>query len=66
MGLCVVAIRALINGRLGVTGGFSEVVTKAARGSVRLDWRGCFLIGLLAGGAAYALIAGGPDFHGYG
>ncbi len=66
LGLCVVAARALMNGRLGVTGGFSEIVTKAASGSVRLDWRGFFVIGLLAGGAAYALIAGGPDFHGYG
>jgi uncharacterized protein len=66
LGLCVVAIRALVNGRLGVTGGVSEIVTKVSARSVRLDWRGCFAIGLLIGGAAFALIAGGPDFHGYG
>ena len=66
MGLCVVAARALFNGRLGVTGGISEVVTKAAARSPRLDWRGFFAIGVLLGGAAFGLLAGGPDFHGYG
>src|SRR6185437_6770851 len=37
MGLCVVAVRALFNARLGVTGGFSEVVGRVAGGArVRL------------------------------
>jgi uncharacterized protein len=66
LGLCVVAARALFNGRLGVTGGFSEVVTKVSARSLRLDWRGWFLIGLAVGAALFALIAGGPDFRGYG
>ena len=66
MGLCVVAARALFNGRLGVTGGISEVVTKVAGRSLSLDWRGFFVVGVLLGGAVFALIAGGPDFHGYG
>jgi uncharacterized protein len=60
LGLCVVAIRLLLNGRLGVTGGFSALVER------KLDWRAFFLFGLLAGAIAFALIAGGPDFHGYG
>ena len=66
LGLCVVAARALFNGRLGVTGGFSEVVTKVGARSLRLDWRGWFLIGLAVGAVLFAVIAGGPDFHGYG
>ena len=66
LGLCVVAVRLLFNARLGVTGGFSELVGQLSRGSVRFDWRGWFAIGLFAGGAVFALIAGGPDFHGYG
>lgn len=66
LGLCVVAARALFNGRLGVTGGVSELVTKLGGRSLRLDWRGYFLVGLAIGGAAFALVAGGPDFHGYG
>jgi hypothetical protein len=66
LGLCVVACRALFNARLGVTGGFSELIGRVSAGSLRFDWRGWFAIGLLIGGAVFALIAGGPDFHGYG
>ena len=66
MGLCVVACRALFNARLGVTGGFSELVGKLARGSVSFDWRGWFAIGIVASGAVFALAAGGPSFEGYG
>src|SRR3954452_21916718 len=60
LGLCVVAIRLLLNARLGVTGGYSAVVERI------LDWRALFLVGLIAGAAVFALVAGGPDFHGYG
>jgi uncharacterized protein len=66
LGLCVVAIRALFNARLGVTGGFSEVVGRARQGAIGFDWRGWFLVGVILGGTAFALLAGGPDFHGYG
>jgi uncharacterized protein len=66
LGLCVVAVRALFNARLGVTGGFSELVGRLARRSVRFDWRGWFAIGVALGGTLFALAAGGPDFHGYG
>jgi uncharacterized protein len=66
LGLCVVAVRLLFNARLGVTGGFSELVGQLSRGSVRFDWRGWFAIGIFVGGAVFALVAGGPDFHGYG
>src|SRR3954454_13330002 len=60
MGLCVVAIRLLLNGRLGVTGGFSAIVER------KWDWGAFFLLGLVAGAIAFTLIPGGPDFHGYG
>jgi uncharacterized membrane protein YedE/YeeE len=66
LGLCVIALRLLLNGRLGVTGGYTEVIEKVGRRSLTFDWRGWFLVGLVAGGAVFALIAGGPDFHGYG
>ena len=66
LGLCVVACRLLLNGRLGVTGGYSEVIGRLRARSVSFDWRGWFLIGVIAGGAAFALVTGGPDFHGYG
>ena len=66
LGLCVVAIRALFNARLGVTGGFSEVVARVRQGALEVDWRGWFLVGVILGGTVFALAAGGPDFHGYG
>jgi uncharacterized membrane protein YedE/YeeE len=66
LGLCVVAIRVLLNGRLGVTGAFSEVIERVGRRSLAFDWRGWMFIGLIVGGLGFALVAGGPDFHGYG
>ena len=66
LGLCVVACRALFNGRLGVTGGYSEVMTKLGRGSANFDWRGWFAIGIVAGAGVFALLAGQQSFQGYG
>lgn len=66
LGLCVVLMRWLLNERLGVTGGYSDLVERLGRGSLRLDWRGSFLVGLVAGAAVFVLVAGGPDFNGYG
>jgi hypothetical protein len=66
LGLCVIACRWLFNARLGVTGGYSEIIGRLRNRQLRLDWRGWFLIGVVLGGGLFALIAGGPDFHGYG
>ena len=59
LGLCVVTIRLLLNGRLGVTGGYSALVER------KLDWRAFFLFGLVAGAVVFGLVAG-PTFDGYG
>jgi uncharacterized membrane protein YedE/YeeE len=66
LGLCAVAIRVLLNQRLGVTGGFSEVVDRVGRRSLVFGWRAYVLGGIVVGGALFAILAGGPDFHGYG
>ncbi len=66
LGLCVVACRWLFNARLGVTGGYSEIVGRLRARRLGFDWRGWCLIGVTLGGGLFALIAGGPDFHGYG
>ena len=66
LGLCVVAIRGLLNARLGVTGAFSEVIDRVGKRSLAFDWRGWFLIGLIAGGLLFALVRGEAGFEGYG
>jgi len=66
MGLCVVAIRWLLNQRLGVTGGYTSLLDSVRARSLALDWRALFFLGIVVGGLVFALIAGGPDFHGYG
>jgi uncharacterized membrane protein YedE/YeeE len=66
LGLCVVAVRLLFDARLGVTGGFSELVLQLSRRSLRFDWRGWFALGILASGAVFVLLWGGPVFDGYG
>jgi uncharacterized protein len=65
LGLCVVACRALFNGHLGVTGGFSELVGRLSAGSVRFDWRGWFAIGIFGGGLLFGLLRGERSFTGY-
>ena len=67
LGLCVVAIRGLLNARLGVTGAFSEVIDRVeppqparstgAAGSSSAWW---------SAGSVFALVRGGPGFDGYG
>ena len=59
LGLCVVAMFAAINERLGVLGGFSDVVERLSERSLRLGWKGSFLLGLVAGAALFALLSGG-------
>ena len=67
LGLCVVALYALINERLGVVGGFSDVVERLSERSLRIGWKGSFLLGLVGGGALFALFAGGTGIApGYG
>jgi uncharacterized membrane protein YedE/YeeE len=66
LGLCVVAMRWLMNERLGVMGAWSDVVNTVAARRLSFGPFGWMLFGLIAGAAGFALIAGGPDFQGYG
>lgn len=67
MGLCVVALYALANQRLGVTGSYIEVLARA-RGRPQVQpWRIWFFLGLFGGALIVALLRGGPTFQlGYG
>jgi uncharacterized membrane protein YedE/YeeE len=66
LGLCVVAMRWLMNERLGIMGAWSDVVDTVAARRLSFGPFGWMLLGLIAGAALFALVAGGPDFHGYG
>ncbi len=66
LGLCVVAMRWLMNARLGVVGAWSDVIFTLAARRLSFGPFGWMLFGLIAGAAGYALVAGGPVFHGYG
>jgi len=66
LGLCVIAVLALLNGRLGVVGGFSDVVDRVSERSLRLGWKGTFLVGLVGGSLLWALVSGGRTGDGYG
>jgi uncharacterized membrane protein YedE/YeeE len=66
LGLCVVAMRWLMNERLGVMGAWTDVVDTVSAKRLSFGPFGWMLFGLIAGAAVFALIAGGPDFHGYG
>ena len=68
LGTCVIALRLLLNQRLGVTGGYTDVIEHVRARDARLGWRGWFLIGLLGGSLLFVLLTGGdatPDGYGW-
>ncbi|MEA2375845.1 MAG: uncharacterized protein QOD53_2308 [Thermoleophilaceae bacterium] len=67
LGLVVVAAYALINERIGVIGGISDFVERASARRPALGWKAWFVVGVLGGGLAFRLLAGGSSVdHGYG
>ncbi len=66
LGLCVVALRWLLNERLGATSAWSDVVERLSGRVAAVGVQGWFLVGLVAGGLVYALVAGGANQLGYG
>ena len=67
MGLVVVAVFALLNERVGVLGGFSDVVERVTGRRAALGWKAWFAIGIVGGALAFRLLAGGSSVeHGYG
>jgi uncharacterized protein len=59
LGGVVVALRLALNERIGVLGGYSEVVERVTRRAPALGWKAAFLAGVVLGGLLYALVAGG-------
>jgi uncharacterized membrane protein YedE/YeeE len=65
LGLCVVALRWLLNERLGATGAWSDVVERVSTRSVAFDTRGWLLLGLIAGGVVFGIFGAGFDGYGW-
>jgi uncharacterized membrane protein YedE/YeeE len=64
LGLCVVAMRWLLNERLGATAAWADVVGRLSSRSVAFGTPGWLLIGLIAGGFVFGLF--GTSLDGYG
>lgn len=59
LGGVVVALRLALNERIGILGGYSDVVARVTGRASALGWKAAFLGGVVLGGLVYALVAGG-------
>jgi uncharacterized membrane protein YedE/YeeE len=67
IGLVVIGLLATINQRIGVLGGYSNVVERATGRRGELGWKAWFLFGVLGGGLLFRLLAGSSTVSdGYG
>ncbi len=57
MGLVPLALVGTINERIGVLGGFSDLVERVERGKA-LGWKAWFLLGVIGGGLVFSLLTG--------
>jgi len=61
LGLVIVGFLGLANKRFGVVGGVTDLVEGSPEGRGLRSWRTLLVLGIVLGGAAYALLAGAPD-----
>jgi uncharacterized protein len=61
IGLVITALLALANKRFGVVGGITDLVQGSSEGRGVYSWRTLLVLGMVLGGAAYAVLAGAPD-----
>ena len=66
IGLCVVAMYGLLNVKLGVSGGWLQILHLARGREVTESWRIWFNLGLVGGAALAALLGTGAAARGYG
>jgi hypothetical protein len=64
LGLVIVGFFGLANKRFGVLGGVTDLVHGSSEGKGLGSWRALLVVGIVLGGAAYALLAGAPDAGG--
>jgi uncharacterized protein len=67
IGLVVLGLLVTINERIGVLGGYSNVLERATERTPRLGWKAFFLFGVVGGSLVFRLLAGHSTVrHGYG
>jgi uncharacterized membrane protein YedE/YeeE len=67
IGLVVLGLLVTINERIGVLGGYSNVLERASGRIPGLGWKAFFLFGVLGGSLIFRLLAGHSTVHhGYG
>jgi uncharacterized membrane protein YedE/YeeE len=57
-GVVLVALLALTNVRMGVLGGWSDVIERTLGRVPMLGWKGWFVVGIVLGGLLFRLLAG--------
>ncbi len=57
LGLIVVAVFATMNERLGVVGGYRELVERGVGARGELGWKAWFVVGIVLGGLLFGLAA---------
>ncbi len=63
----VLGLVSLLNVRIGVLGGWSDLIERAEGRKRQIGWKGWFVFGMIAGGLLFRLMAGGTTTgDGYG
>jgi uncharacterized membrane protein YedE/YeeE len=65
-GLVLVSLLALANVRMGVLGGWSDVIERALGRVPAVGWKGWFVIGIVLGGLLFRVLAGASSAAGTG
>ncbi|MGZ4464447.1 MAG: YeeE/YedE family protein [Nocardioides sp.] len=66
VGACVVLMYGLANAKLGVSGGWLQLLRRASGQPMTEPWRAWFNGGLVAGALLAAVLGAGSALHGYG
>jgi hypothetical protein len=61
LGLVVVGLLWTIDERIGVVGGFSDIVERAIGQTSELSWRVWFVFGVVGGAGLFRVLAGAPS-----
>jgi hypothetical protein len=61
LGVVIISLLGLGNKRFGVLGGVTDLVQGSSEGRGLRSWRALLVIGIVLGGLAYTLLAGGAD-----